>query len=66
MSMKERRRDDSIQEVEDEVKPTTNRSFMGKYRERFGPDIQYESGVTSYTLSNGFLYLNGRPVRKLR
>ena len=66
MSMEERINDDSNQKVEEKVKPTTTGTFMDKYRERFGPDIQYQSGVTSYTLSNGFLYLDGRPIRKLR
>ena len=42
MSMEERIHDDSNQKVEEKVKPTTTGTFMDKYRERFGPDIQYD------------------------
>lgn len=40
--------------------------FVERYREKFGPDATYESVPTVYTHSNGFLYLDGKPIRKVR
>lgn len=40
-------------------------NFVKRYKERFGPDTTYQSVPTSYTLSNGFLYLDGKPIRKV-
>ena len=40
--------------------------FVERYREMFGPNTTYESKPTVYTHSNGFLYLDGKPIRKVR
>ncbi len=59
-----------LMEVEQIVRNQSNTpkgGFMDKYRKRFGPETTYESVPTSYVLSsNGFLYLDGKPIRKVR